>query len=135
MAYVKNNNSVEVGEWVTTNRKVDSCAGYFEKGTRVKVIGVSERGYDLMNTETELLKLVGIVVASIKRIILWGEKMKLREFLNMYDNWNGIVCVNDNNIDLIVKGKPDIVLSYKDTYTKEVVSFGFYDNELCVRVR
>lgn len=61
--------------------------------------------------------------------------MKLREFLNMYDNWNIIVCVNDDNLDLIVHGKPEIVLSYKDTYQKEVVSFGFYDNELCVRVK
>ena len=49
MAYVKNNNGIEVGEWVITNRVVDSFAGYFEKGTRVKVIGVSERGYDLMD--------------------------------------------------------------------------------------
>ena len=49
MAYVKNNNSVEVGEWVTTNRQVCNCAGYFEKGTRVMVVGVSERGYDLMD--------------------------------------------------------------------------------------
>jgi hypothetical protein len=49
MAYIKNNNSVEVGEWATTNRQVGSCAGYFEKGTRVKVIGVTERGYDLMD--------------------------------------------------------------------------------------
>ena len=29
------------------NKKVDSCAGYFEKGTKVKVIGKSYRGYDL----------------------------------------------------------------------------------------
>lgn len=28
-------------------KKVDSCAGYFEKGTKVKVIGKSYRGYDL----------------------------------------------------------------------------------------
>ena len=47
MAYVKNNNGFEVGEWATTKRKVDSCAGYFEKGTKVKVIGKSYRGYDL----------------------------------------------------------------------------------------
>ena len=46
MAYIKNNN-IEVGDWVTTNRKVDSFAGYFESGTKVKVIGVSVRGYDL----------------------------------------------------------------------------------------
>ena len=49
MAYVKNNNGVEVGEWAITNRKVESCAGYFEKGTKVKVVGVTERGYDLMD--------------------------------------------------------------------------------------
>ena len=49
MAYVKNNNNIEVGKWVTTSRQVSSCAGYFEKGTRVKVIGVSERGYDLID--------------------------------------------------------------------------------------
>lgn len=61
--------------------------------------------------------------------------MKLREFLNMYDNWNTMVCVNNDNLDLIVHGKPEIVLSYKDTYQKEVVSFDFYDNELCIRVK
>ena len=47
MAYVKNHNGFEVGEWATTKRKVDSCGGYFEKGTKVKVIGKSYRGYDL----------------------------------------------------------------------------------------
>lgn len=49
MAYVKNNNGFEVGDSVITTRKVDSMAGYFEKGTRVKIIGVSERGYDLQD--------------------------------------------------------------------------------------
>lgn len=47
MAYIKNKNRYEVGEWVTTKKKIDSCAGYFEKGTKVKVIGISYRGYDL----------------------------------------------------------------------------------------
>ena len=49
MAYVRHNNGLEVGDWGTTNRVVDSCSGYFEKGTKVKIIGVSERGYDLMD--------------------------------------------------------------------------------------
>lgn len=30
-----------------TRKKVDSCAGYFEPGIKVKVIGKSYRGYDL----------------------------------------------------------------------------------------
>ena len=47
MAYVKH--GIEVGDWAVTTRVVDSCAGYFEKGTPVKIIGVSERGYDLMD--------------------------------------------------------------------------------------
>lgn len=47
MAYVKNKNGFEIGEWAVTKRKIDSCAGYFELGTRVKVIGKSYRGYDL----------------------------------------------------------------------------------------
>lgn len=47
MAYVKNKNGFEIGDWATTARKVDSCSGYFEEGTRVKVIGKSYRGYDL----------------------------------------------------------------------------------------
>lgn len=47
MAYVKNKNGFEIGDWAITTKKVDSCAGYFEKGTKVKVIGKSYRGYDL----------------------------------------------------------------------------------------
>ena len=47
MTYVKNKNGFEIGDWATTIKKVDSCAGYFEKGTKVKVIGKSYRGYDL----------------------------------------------------------------------------------------
>lgn len=43
----KNKNGFEIGDWATTTKKVDSCAGYFEKGTKVKVIGKSYRGYDL----------------------------------------------------------------------------------------
>lgn len=51
MAYVKNEygscHIFEIGDWATTAKKVDSIAGYFEEGTRVKVIGKSYRGYDL----------------------------------------------------------------------------------------
>lgn len=61
--------------------------------------------------------------------------MKLREFLNLYDNWNGIICVNDDDLNCIIKGDPYVVLSNGNLFEMEVVSFGFYDNELCVRVR
>lgn len=32
MAYVKNKNGFEIGDWAITTKKVDSCAGYFENG-------------------------------------------------------------------------------------------------------
>lgn len=51
MAYMENKNGFRVGDVATTKRVVDSFAGYFEKGTRVTVIGVSERGYDLQDDE------------------------------------------------------------------------------------
>lgn len=59
--------------------------------------------------------------------------MKLRDFVALYDNWNGILVVNDDN--LIVKDKVEVALSHGNVYEKEVVAFGFYDNELCVRVK
>jgi hypothetical protein len=61
--------------------------------------------------------------------------MKLREFLNLYDNWNGTVVINDDNLNPVVKGDPYVVLLCGNLYEKEVAAFGFYDNELCVRVR
>lgn len=61
--------------------------------------------------------------------------MRLRDFVDLYDNWNGILVVNDDNLKPIVKDKVEAALSHGNVYEKEVVAFGFYDNELCVRVR
>ena len=61
--------------------------------------------------------------------------MKLRDFVNLYDNWNGILVVNDDNLKPIVKDKHGVEVVLSNVYEKEVVAFGFYDNELCVRVR
>lgn len=47
MAFVKNKNGFEINDWAVTARKLESLGGYFEKGTKVKVIGKSCRGYDL----------------------------------------------------------------------------------------
>lgn len=47
MAYIKNKNGFNINDFAVTTRKVSSISGYFEKGTKVKVIGKSCRGYDL----------------------------------------------------------------------------------------
>lgn len=61
--------------------------------------------------------------------------MKFKDFMNMYDNWNGITVVNDDNLDLIVKGTTLNIVEEGCLSDMTVVSFGFYNNELCVRVR
>ena len=50
MAYVKNEqtgNKYKVGDWAVTKRRLECFTGYFEKGTKVKVIGKGIHGYDL----------------------------------------------------------------------------------------
>lgn len=62
--------------------------------------------------------------------------MNFKDFMEMYDNWNGITRVNDNNLDMIVENQTGIIMdNRKDLYDKEVVSFGFYDNVLTVRIK
>ena len=63
--------------------------------------------------------------------------MKFREFIDLYDNWNGIVVVNDDDLNPIVKEKIMYLMPTcsSDILNMEVVSFGFFDNELCVRVK
>lgn len=45
--------------------------------------------------------------------------MKLRDFVDLYDNWNGILVVNDDNLKPIVKGKVEVALSYGNVYEKK----------------
>ena len=47
MAFVSYKNGFNIGEYAITTKKIESFAGYFEPGTVVKVVGKSERGYDL----------------------------------------------------------------------------------------
>lgn len=62
--------------------------------------------------------------------------MNFKDFMEMYDNWNGVTRVNDNNLDMIVENQTGIIMdNRKELYDKEVVSFGFYDNVLTVRIK
>ena len=71
--------------------------------------------------------------------------MKFERFMEMYDNRNGITKVNNDNLGTIVIGNTleimkcipmlDGVKNYNQLFEMEVVSFGFYNDELCVRVK
>ena len=71
--------------------------------------------------------------------------MVLKEFVEMFDNWNGIMVVNDTNLNVIVRDfvtnimdneniKIHHSIGHEQLLNSEVESFGFYDNELCVRI-
>lgn len=62
--------------------------------------------------------------------------MNFKDFMEMYDNWNGVTRVNDNDLNMIVEDRTDIIMdNRKDLYDKEVVAFGFYDRLITVRVK
>ena len=62
--------------------------------------------------------------------------MNFKKFMELYANYNGNLVVNDDDLDLIVKGRVVSVMdNRKDLWNMEVVVFDFLDNELCVRVR
>ena len=64
-----------------------------------------------------------------------GIEMKLRELLDMYDNWNGITVINDDNLEPIIKDKTSAIVENERFLDCEVVAFKFYENEFCVRIR
>jgi AAA+ superfamily predicted ATPase len=71
--------------------------------------------------------------------------MKFKQFMDLYDNWNGRLVVNSDYLHPIVIDVaykimdciPSLagVKSYEKLFDMEVVAFGFYDDELCVRVK
>ena len=74
--------------------------------------------------------------------------MKLKDFLDLYDRGRGIVVINDDYLRPVVKGElleivdmnanftPETeVENYGKLFEMEVVAFGFYDDELCIRVK
>jgi len=47
MAFVKTYSSFNIGDIVETTRKIGNFYGYFEEGTVVKIVDITERGYTL----------------------------------------------------------------------------------------
>ena len=62
--------------------------------------------------------------------------MNFKKFMDMYDNWNGITRVNDNKLKTIVEDKTHVIMdTRKDLFNKKVISFGFYDGIMTIRVK
>ena len=64
--------------------------------------------------------------------------MKFADFMDLYDNWNGITRVNDDELNPIVEMNTDELMDLRENqniFEKEVVAFGFYDGVLTVRIK
>lgn len=64
--------------------------------------------------------------------------MKFKDFMDLYDNWNGVTRVNDNELNPIIEMNTAMLMSLRENqnlFEKEVVTFGFYDGVLTVRVK
>ena len=56
--FVKNKN-LEVGDIAITTKKLRNAAGFMTAGTKVRIIGITERGYDLEDGEFNQIKETG----------------------------------------------------------------------------
>ena len=61
--------------------------------------------------------------------------MNFKDFIDLYDNWNGVTVVNDDKLSCRLINNTALVAEDDSLWDMEVVSFGFYDNQLCIRVR
>ena len=63
-------------------------------------------------------------------------KVSLKQFLELYDNWDGVTRVNDNELNPIVEDRTvNIYDNRKDLLNMKVVAFGFYDGIMTVRIK
>lgn len=61
--------------------------------------------------------------------------MPVRELLDLYDNWNTKLVINNDNLNPLHKGFIDgFMMRESELLDYKVVAFGFYDDELCIRV-
>ena len=61
MAFVKYN-SIKIGDTVKTTVKHTNFEGYFEEGTIVKIINITNRGYDIEDEEGNKILEIGWVI-------------------------------------------------------------------------
>ena len=53
----------------------------------------------------------------------------------MYDNWNDVIYINDNNLNRLAEENPEIIYHNPNLAEKKVVAFGFYEENLYIRVK
>ena len=61
--------------------------------------------------------------------------MTVNELLEYFDNWNMNIVINNSKLNCIYKNNISNFWDERNLLLEsEIDSFGFYDNELCVRI-
>ena len=60
MVFVKHGH--EIGDWVITKKPHSNCEGTMEVGTNVKIIGISNRGFSIMDVQGNKIHEIGWVI-------------------------------------------------------------------------
>lgn len=62
--------------------------------------------------------------------------MTVKKLIDLFDNWNIPIVINDNNLNRIIRVDHifDFVENNKLMFKDKVVSFGFYDGEMTIRI-
>lgn len=64
------------------------------------------------------------------------DTVTFKDFMDLYDNWNGAIRVNDNELNPIIEGNINVIMDAKEElFNKEIVAFGFYSGVLTVRIK
>jgi hypothetical protein len=67
--------------------------------------------------------------------------MKLGTLLDVFDDWDKYIIINDNNLNCLYNARTKIFEfmyekeKHKDLLGKEIVLFGLYNDDFCVRVK
>ena len=61
--------------------------------------------------------------------------MTVNELLEYFDNWDMNIVINNSKLNCIYKNSISKFWNERNSFlSSEINSFGFYDNELCVRI-
>lgn len=62
MAFRKHNKTYSIGDWVITTKDHKNCYGVMEAGTKVQIMDIGERGYDIQDEDGNLVTEIGYVI-------------------------------------------------------------------------
>lgn len=62
--------------------------------------------------------------------------MKVKDLFELFDNWNIIAVINDNDLNCVKKEKIYYFFDNNNNLLDyEIVCFGFYDGEITIRIK